>query len=35
VPLINIGEAFNVIGAIGLIFLVFAYGYTDEEGKSK
>ncbi len=35
VPLINIGEAFNVIGAIGLIFLVFAYGWHDnEEGKS-
>jgi len=34
VPLINIGEAFNVIGAIGLIFLVFIYGWQDsEEGK--
>lgn len=36
VPLINIGEAFNVIGALGLIFLVFVYGWHDsEEGKSE
>ncbi len=34
VPIINLGEAFNVIGAIGLIFLVFVYGWSDsEEGK--
>jgi multisubunit Na+/H+ antiporter MnhB subunit len=31
VPLINIGEAFNVIGAICLIFLVFIYGWSDTE----
>ncbi len=35
VPLINIGEAFNVIGAICLIFLVFVYGWNDEEEKSR
>lgn len=31
VPLINIGEAFNVIGAICLIFFVFLYGWSDTE----
>jgi multisubunit Na+/H+ antiporter MnhB subunit len=31
VPLINIGEAFNVIGAICLIFLVFIYGWSDTQ----
>lgn len=36
VPLMNIGEAFNVIGALGLIFLVFVYGWSEEkEGASK
>lgn len=36
VPLMNIGEAFNVIGALGLIFLVFVYGWSDdEEGATK
>jgi multisubunit Na+/H+ antiporter MnhB subunit len=29
VPLINLGEAFNVIGAIGLIFFAFIYGWND------
>jgi len=29
VPLINLGEAFNVIGAIGLIFFAFIYGWSD------
>ncbi|MCQ5377790.1 MAG: hypothetical protein NO516_07060, partial [Candidatus Methanomethylicia archaeon] len=36
VPLMNIGEAFNVIGALGLIFLVFVYGWSeDKEGSPK
>ena len=42
IPLINIGEAFNVIGAICLIFFAFIYGWSDspadqdtEGGKSK
>ncbi|MEM4656947.1 MAG: MnhB domain-containing protein [Candidatus Methanosuratincola sp.] len=30
-PLINIGEAFNVIGAICLIFFAFIYGWSDPE----
>jgi multisubunit Na+/H+ antiporter MnhB subunit len=30
VPLINIAEAFNVIGAIGLIYFAFLYGWSDE-----
>lgn len=35
-PIINIGEAFNVIGAICLIFFAFIYGWSDpEEGKGK
>ncbi|MDD1776292.1 MAG: hypothetical protein LUP94_02950 [Candidatus Methanomethylicus sp.] len=35
VPIINLGEAFNVIGALGLIFLVFAYGWSDrKEGET-
>jgi len=29
VPLINLGEVFNVIGAIGLIFFAFIYGWSD------
>lgn len=32
VPLINLGEAFNVIGAIGLIFFAFIYGWSDATG---
>lgn len=36
IPLINIGEAFNVIGAICLIFFAFIYGWSDlEEGSGK
>jgi multisubunit Na+/H+ antiporter MnhB subunit len=41
VPLINLGEALNVIGAIGLIFFAFIYGWSDatsdqpEKGGSK
>ncbi len=30
-PIINIGEAFNVIGAICLIFFAFIYGWSDPE----
>ncbi|MCC6013189.1 MAG: hypothetical protein LM593_02370 [Candidatus Verstraetearchaeota archaeon] len=30
IPLINIAEAFNVIGAIGLIYFAFLYGWSDE-----
>ena len=30
-PIINIGEAFNVIGAICLIFFAFIYGWSDSE----
>lgn len=32
VPLINLGEAFNVIGAIGIIFFTFIYGWSDAAG---
>jgi len=31
IPLINVGEALNVIGALGLIFFAFIYGWSDEE----
>ncbi len=35
-PIINIGESFNVIGAICLIFFAFIYGWSDsEEGASE
>lgn len=30
IPLINIAEAFNVIGAIGLIYFAFIYGWQEE-----
>ncbi len=31
IPLINLGEAFNVVGALGLIFFAFVYGWSDDE----
>jgi energy-converting hydrogenase B subunit I len=30
IPLINIAEAFNVIGAIGLIYFAFLYGWSEQ-----
>ncbi|MCS7097846.1 MAG: hypothetical protein NZ922_02580 [Candidatus Methanomethyliaceae archaeon] len=30
IPLINVAEAFNVIGAIGLIYFAFIYGWQEE-----
>ena len=36
VPLINIAEAFNVVGAIGLIYFAFLYGWSEQpEEKEK